>query len=177
MTNFRRIAIISGCAVAATACGSSSHTTPTHAAPPLWSGLTRVSIDVDQPGVVPVPGAKHMPTTFTTPAQLTTVTTALNANHIRKAQHATANDGCTGGIVITIQITHRHSANTQLNAYHCAKTITGNVAGNLTAFLKQISDEVVGDPQKPRQRRRMQRHVTLTRPKRADERLRRQVLG
>jgi hypothetical protein len=139
VTSVRRIAVILGCTVTAAACGSSSHaTTLRHADPPLWSGLTRVSVDVDQPSIAPVPGQKNTPTTFTTPAQLTTVTKALNANHIRKAQHTTTNDGCTGGIEIAIKISQRHHGRTDLNAYHCAKKITGNIAGNLTGFLNQI---------------------------------------
>jgi hypothetical protein len=139
VTSLRRIAVIVGFAVTVTACGSSSHATSlSHADPPLWSGLTRVSVDVTQPSVAPIPGAKHTPTTFTTPQQLTTVTKALNDNHIRKADHTTQNNGCTGGIVIQIQVTRGQRRTTNLNGYHCAKTITGDIAGNLTGFLKQI---------------------------------------
>jgi hypothetical protein len=146
VTNVRRIAVILGCGAAAAACGSSHGHSQTQSQTRVqrqadrsgWSGLTRVSVDVDQPSVAPIPGVKHTPTTFTTPAQLRTVTKALNANHIRKADHTTTNDGCTGGIQIEIKITQRHHGRTDLNAYHCAKTTTGNIAGNLTGFLNQI---------------------------------------
>jgi hypothetical protein len=146
VVNLRRIAILFVCAATATACGSSHgvSTTVSHAgsvskaATTVWSDLTRVSVDVDQPSVAPVPGAKNSPTIFTTPARLATVTKALNANHIRKAAHTTTSNGCTGGIVIAIKITERHHGRTDFNAYHCAHTITGNVSGNLTGFLKQI---------------------------------------
>jgi hypothetical protein len=139
VTSVRRIVVILGCAAAVVACGSSSHTTTlNHPDPPLWSGLTHVSVDVDQPSVAPIPGVKHTPTTFTTPAQLATVTAALNANQIRKAARTTTNDGCTGGIEIAIKITQHQHRKTKLNAYQCAKTITGDIAGNLTGFLKQI---------------------------------------
>lgn len=142
MTTVRRIAVILGCAAATVACGSShpqSHTqAPPAADTAIWSGLTRVSVDVDQPSVAPVPGSKNTPTIFATPAQLATVTRALNANHIRMADHTTTNYGCTGGIVIKIKIAQRHHGPTVLNAYHCAHTVTGNVTGNLTGFLNRI---------------------------------------
>jgi hypothetical protein len=149
VANLRRIAIILGCAgtaATAAACGSShgqSHTVRAtqikrQADPVGWSGLTRVSVDVDQPSIAPIPGVKNTPTRFTTPAELRTVTKALNANHIRKAGHTTTDYGCTGGIEIAIKITQRHDGRTDLNAYDCAKKITGNIAGNLTGFLKQI---------------------------------------
>jgi hypothetical protein len=139
VTSVRRIAVILGCAVTAAACGTSSHaTTLSHADPPLWSGLTRVSVDVDQPSIAPIPGVKNTPTKFTTRGQLRTVTKALNANHIRKADHTTTDYGCTGGIEIAIKISQRHEGRTDLNAYDCANKITGNIAGNLTGFLKQI---------------------------------------
>jgi hypothetical protein len=145
VANLRRIAVVLGCAAAVAACGSSSDnnsTTATHslsrAATAGWSDLTRVSVDVDQPSVAPVPGVKNTPTTFTTPAQLKTVTNALNANHIRKATHTTTSNGCAGGIQIEIKITQRHQRRTDLSAYHCGTTVTGDIAGNLTGFLKRI---------------------------------------
>jgi len=134
----RRIAVILGCAAAATACGSSSGHSQSRADPPLWSDLTRVSVDVDQPGVAPLPGTKNTPTTFTTPAQLRTVTKALNADQIRKAEHTTTSIGCTGGIEITIKIAQRHHAATDLSDYHCGTTTTGDIAGNLNGFLNRI---------------------------------------
>lgn len=139
VTKLRRIAVIVGCAALAAACGSSGghSTTVTHVATPVWSGLTRVSVHVDQPSVQTPPGTKILPTTFTTPAQLTAVTKALNANHIRKAQHTTTSNGCTGGIQIAITVTQPHGQ-TDLNAYHCANTVTGNIAGDLMGFLRQI---------------------------------------
>jgi hypothetical protein len=124
------------------ACGSSSdnNTTTTHgqAATADWSDLTRVSVDVDQPSVQKPPGTKNTPTIFTTPAQLRTVTNALNANHIRKADHTTTSNGCAGGIQIAIKITQRHQRRTDLSAYHCGNTVTGDIAGNLTGFLNRI---------------------------------------
>jgi hypothetical protein len=142
VTTVWRIAVILGCAAAATACGSSHGQSHAQPQPPadaaIWSDLTRVSVDVDQPSVAPVPGSKHTPTIFATPAQLATVTKALNADHIRKAKHTTTSNDCTGGIVIKIKIAQRHRGPTVLNAYHCANTVTGNIAGNLTGFLNRI---------------------------------------
>jgi hypothetical protein len=144
VANVRRIAVVLGCAAVVTACGSTSDnnstTTRSHsqAATGDWSDLTRVSVDVDQPSVAPIPGVKNTPTTFTTPAQLKSVTNALNANHIRKATHTTTSNGCAGGIQIEIKITQRHQRRTDLSAYHCGNTVTGDVAGNLTGFLKRI---------------------------------------
>jgi hypothetical protein len=149
VANLRRIAIILGCvaiAAMAAACGSAHGQTHTvrvtqikrQADPVGWSGLTRVSVDVDQPSIAPVPGVKNVPTKFTTRAQLQTVTRALDANHIREASHTTTDYGCTGGIEIAIKITQRHHGRTDLNAYDCAKKITGNIDGNLTGFLNQI---------------------------------------
>lgn len=140
MASLRHTATILATAAAVAACGS-SHSHPTTVArpdPPVWSGLTRVSVNVDQPSVQTPPGTKHGPTTFTTPAQLTTVTRALNANQIRKAQHTTTSNGCAGGIQIEVKITQRHHRRTALSAYHCGNTVTGDIAGNLTGFLKQI---------------------------------------
>jgi hypothetical protein len=149
VANLRRIAITVGCAgtlATAAACGSSHGQTHTQRPTQIerqadavgWSGLTRVSVDVDQPSVAPIPGVKNTPSRFTSPAQLRTVRNALNANHIRKAGHTTTDDGCTGGIEIAIKITQRQGGRTDLSAYDCANRITGNIAGNLTGFLKQI---------------------------------------
>jgi hypothetical protein len=128
----RNLGLLCLCAASLAACGSGHH------AAAKWSDLTRVSVDVDQPGVPTPPGTKHTPTTFTTPAQLTTVTNALNANHIGKAARTTTSNGCAGGIQIEIKITQRHQRRTDLSAYHCANTVTGNIAGNLTGFLNRI---------------------------------------
>jgi hypothetical protein len=143
VANVRRIAVVLGCAAAVAACGASSNNSATtrslsRAATADWSDLTRVSVDVDQPSVAPVPGVKNTPTLFTTPAQLKTVTNALNASHIRKATHTTTSNGCAGGIQIEIKITQRHQRRTDLSAYHCGNTVAGNIAGNLTGFLKRI---------------------------------------
>jgi hypothetical protein len=142
VANLGRIAVVLGCAAAVAACGSSSDNSTAHsrrqAATADWSDLTRVSVDVDQPSVAPIPGVKNRPTMFTTPAQLKTVTNALNANHIRKATHTTTSNGCAGGIQIEIKITQRHQRRTDLSAYHCGNTVTGDIAGNLTGFLKRI---------------------------------------
>jgi hypothetical protein len=148
VANVRRIAVILGCAATAAiaaavaACGSSHGHSQTQsnvqADTATWSDLTRVSVDVDQPGIPGPPGTTNTPTTFTKPAQLTTVTTALNADHIRKAQHTTTSDGCAGGVQIEIEITQRHHGRTDLSAYHCGNTTTGDIAGNLTGFLNGI---------------------------------------
>jgi hypothetical protein len=148
VTNLRRITTILAIAATATtaaACGSSSSQSSTqtkahahhhHAA--RWSGLTHVSVEVSQPSVAPVPGAKHGPTKFTTPAQLKKVTKALNAEHIHKAAHTTRSNACTGGVVTNITIAQHHHGVTHMSSYHCANKITGNIAGNLTGFLKRV---------------------------------------
>lgn len=134
MANVRRIAVVLWCAATLAACGSNRG----HDHTATWSDLTRVTVDVDQPGVPTPPGTKNTPTTFTTPGQLMTVTKALNANHIAEAAHTTTSSGCSGGIQIEITIVQRHHKPTDLSAYRCAETTTGDIAGNLTGFLKQI---------------------------------------
>jgi hypothetical protein len=123
-----------GSALAATviaACGSSASSSAT-----TWSGVTRVTVLSQTPGI-PLPPGGHppKPVVFSSPAQLKTITGALNDNHIHQGDSKQQN-GCAGGTNITIVITQRGGTKTKLGAYRCANTTYGDVAGNLDAFLK-----------------------------------------
>ena len=115
------------------ACGSSGSSQDQ-----TWSNLTRVTVLTQTAGVPPVKGHPPTPTVYSTPQQLKTVTRALNAAHISQASHASTSQGCAGGQQTRIVITAQGGKRTTLNAYTCAGNTTGDVAGNLKAFLKRI---------------------------------------
>jgi hypothetical protein len=134
----RRIALSALAALASAglaACGNSNSDT-------AWSNVTRVTIGAVQPSVYTPPGTKPHPVVFSTPQQLKTVTRALNANHIHKLSHAASNNGCAGGVQITIVIAQQGKQTTKLGAYRCGTSTTGDIAGNLTGFLTRTGVSV-----------------------------------
>jgi hypothetical protein len=129
-----RIAIGAVCAaLAIVACGGSS--------PGAWKALRRVTVTVAQPGLPPPYGAGST-TSFTTPAQLTRVTSLLNAHHIAQASPSSSNSGCAGGYQIAITISPRNGRQVRLSAYRCANQTTGDVSGDLVGFLGALGFKV-----------------------------------
>jgi hypothetical protein len=120
-------------ALCVAACGSSSSTSSAEA----WKSLRTVRITVAQPSLPP-PYGEPKTTAFTTPAQVSRVTAALNAHHIAKAASSSTNNGCAGGHTVIIAIVPLNGAPTQLSAYRCANQTTGNVDGDLTGFLSSL---------------------------------------
>lgn len=123
------LALMCAAGLGLAACGGSSH--------PTWSQLRAVRITVAQPGLPPPYGAPKS-TTFTTPAQLTRVTSALNAHHIAKASTTTPNPGCAGGFQIAIVIVPQHAGTVRLGAYRCANQDSGDIGGDLPGFLSAV---------------------------------------
>ena len=121
-------------AVTIAACGSSGGSGNDQ----TWSNLTRVSVLTETAGVPPVKGHPPTPTVYRSPKQLRTITAALNAAHISRAGHNSTSSGCAGGQQTRIVITQQGGQKTVLNAYTCAGQTTGDIAGDLKAFLNRI---------------------------------------
>jgi hypothetical protein len=96
-----------------------------------------VRITVAQPSLPP-PYGEPKTTAFTTPAQVSRVTAALNAHHVVKASSSSTNNGCAGGHTVIITIVPQTGAPTQLSAYRCANQTTGDIDGDLTGFLSSL---------------------------------------
>jgi hypothetical protein len=111
-------------------CGGSSSSSD-------WKDVRSVTVTVQRPGLPPPYGLPHK-TSFTTSAQLSRVTKALNAHHIKQRSSSSSANGCAGGTTIAIAIEQGSSAPVRLMAYRCANSVTGDVDGDLMGFLSTI---------------------------------------
>jgi hypothetical protein len=111
------------------ACGGSSATTSSG-----WSNLRSVSITITRPGLPPPYGEPHT-TVFSSSAELSRITAALNANHITKLSAPTTNNACTGGAQVTLKIVKHDGSQTTLSGYRCARQTSGDIGGDLPGLL------------------------------------------
>ena len=115
-----------------------STTAPSSAAPagsPISvSGLVRVEVDTYQSLPPPYkPGHRVL----TSNPALAAFAKAVTSHRIAIRQHPTASSGCTGGVEYTI-VVRTNVRRTTLSAYRCAGTITGNLTGEVAAFLRDL---------------------------------------
>jgi hypothetical protein len=118
-------------------CGSSRH------AATNWKNVESVTVTVSKPGLPPPGGLPHT-TTFTTQADLTRVTNALNAHGIDKRPSPSSSGGCAGGAQIAITITEASAAPTHLSAYSCGGKVTGDAGGDVSGFLSAMGSSING---------------------------------
>jgi len=105
-------------------------------APSGWRDLTSVKVSVARPGLPP-PGGRPRITSFTSRPALEKITADLNVFHIRRLSSPTSNPGCAGGAQVRILITPRVGARTALSAQVCGGQVSGNLGGDLPAFLAE----------------------------------------
>src|SRR5436305_4958828 len=127
-----RLAVVALCAgLGLAACGSSSSNATT------WHSLRSVRVTVARPGLPPPYGAPKT-TSYTTPAQLAKVTSALNQFHIAQRSAASSSQGCGGGSQILITIVPQQGRTVSLTGYLCANRTTGNIGGDLPGVLSAM---------------------------------------
>jgi hypothetical protein len=111
-------------------CGSGGSSSST------WSHLRTVQISVAQPSVAPPGGAPNV-TSFTSAAEIATVTRQLNAHHIAAAGSQNS-AGCTGGFMIEIEIVNSSGKRSTLSTYRCGEKTYGGIAGDLPGFISAV---------------------------------------
>jgi hypothetical protein len=130
----RAIARVIACAaplLLVASCGSS------HNSAVDWKNVQSVTVTVSKPGLPPPGGLPHT-TTFTSQADVTRVTDALNAHGIDKLSAPSSGGGCAGGAQIAITITEAGAAPTHLSAYSCGGKVTGDAGGDVSGFLSAL---------------------------------------
>lgn len=113
--------------VAAPGAGASTLTTST---------ITRVSVTSSQ--ALPPP-YKPGHAVLKSAASLSAFDHAVAADHIGIASRATSSGGCAGGTEYTVVVTYKTSRHTTLDAYDCGGGITGNMTGNVKAFVGYLA--------------------------------------
>jgi hypothetical protein len=130
----RAVAGVMACAASVllvAACGSSRHSAAD------WKNVQSVTVTVSKPGLPPPGGLPHT-TTFSSQADLTRVTDALNAHGIDKLTSPSSSGGCAGGAQIAITITEANSPPSHLSAYSCGGKVTGDAGGDVSGFLSAM---------------------------------------
>jgi hypothetical protein len=106
------------------------------ASPVPTSGLKRVHLTSYQ--ALPPP-YKPGDVSLTTAAALAQFAMSLRADHIGARAPATGSAGCAGGISYTAALTYKSGQRLSLSAYACGGTISGNLTGDVKAFVKYLS--------------------------------------
>lgn len=102
----------------------------------LTSGIVKVQITSTQ-ALAPPNGVHEA--TLTTAASLSSFEQAITSDDIALTS-ATTTAGCAGGIQYTLLLIHkRAAADVTLSAYACAGSLSGNMKGNVQAFVSYVS--------------------------------------
>ncbi len=108
------------------------------------SGLTRVEMSSAQALPPPYGSAQAV---LTSASSLAAFRKALTSDGIGLSGTTTSSAGCTGGIRYSVVLIRSGGrASTTLDAYDCGGQITGNMAGNVSAFLAYVSAQLVAAP-------------------------------
>jgi predicted small secreted protein len=126
--------LVAASALLVTACGGSTVDT---------AGLTRVQISSYQ-SLPPPYGSRQA--TLTSPSSLTAFQQAIAQDRIGMSGSSTVSTGCTGGIQYTVIMDRGGAASTTLSEYSCAEQLTGNMTGDVAAFLTYLDGQLSGTP-------------------------------
>jgi hypothetical protein len=66
----------------------------------------------------------------------------LRADHVGTHLPPTGPGGCAGGTRYTVEVTYKTGHKDFLSAYECGGSVTGNLTGNVKAFVKYLSSLV-----------------------------------
>ena len=78
---------------------------------------------------------------LSSPAALTRFEHVVRADRIGRRRCASDSHGCTGGVEWTVAVTTK-TGQTTLSASQCGGGITGNISGNVTAFVRYLGSIV-----------------------------------
>ena len=86
------------------------------------------------------PAPREAASTFLrTPGSLAAFSGSLRADHIGVHLPPTSPGGCRGGNQYTAELTYSSGHKVFLYAYECGGAVTGNLTGNVKAFVKYLS--------------------------------------
>jgi hypothetical protein len=119
-----------GGAALVTASPAGASTIPTTA---LTTGLSMVHVS-----------SPHAPRNvfLKTKGTLAEFTDKLRADHIAKHLPATGPGSCTGSTTYSVELTYKTGPKVLLLAHECKGAVTGNLSGNVKAFVKYLSSLV-----------------------------------
>ena len=109
---------------------------PAAASPLATKGLTRVTVTSEQALPPPYhPGHAVLKSD----ASVDAFEHVLKADRIGVRSHPTSSAGCAGGTQYTVVLTYQAGRRTSLDAYQCGGSITGDIMGNVGAFVKYLA--------------------------------------
>jgi hypothetical protein len=75
-----------------------------------------------------------------TEASLAEFAGTLRADHVGTHLPPTSSGGCTGGTRYTVEVSYKTGHKVFLDAYECGGSVTGNMTGDVKAFVKYLSN-------------------------------------
>lgn len=118
--------LVSGALIAA--CGGGAQSPPSRT-----SGLVKVEVNSRQA----IPNGNHN-VTLSTSASLSKFENEVTSDDITLISTSTTR-GCAGGTEYKLVLVRTGAADITLNAYSCGGSVSGNMGGNVQAFLNYVS--------------------------------------